>query len=79
MIGNKELSAACHALGITTNETIHPEETITDVVLLVRARNINKMNDSSLMFLTSDGTDYVTQVGMCRWAEMIVAQDCDEE
>lgn len=79
MISPTELATACAALGITTEETINEGEVATDAILIIRARRLDAMESSCLLPLISDDTDYITTLGMLRWAQLIEEQRKPED
>ena len=71
MISTEEITEACRLLGITIEEPIGDGEVVTDVMLIVRTRTMDDMSRSAIQLLLSDSMDYVTQLGMLRWASVI--------
>ncbi|MDR1265923.1 MAG: hypothetical protein LBK42_10300 [Propionibacteriaceae bacterium] len=73
MIDNAALDKVREALGPMNPESgsIEAGEIATDALVLVRTRPVGDMNESGLVVLVTDGTDYITRVGLLRWATLL--------
>jgi len=71
MISPDDLEQVCDLLDLRDHDKIQDSAVVTDIVLLVRTRYMDDMTTSGFQIISSQCTDYITQLGMCRWAELI--------